>query len=491
MTVSIVDIGAILPEILLVAYACAILVIETFIPKGQRDVMAYASLTGLGLAAYATLRVLWVEVPAFSGLYILDPYSNFFKILLYIAAAMTILLSMNYIRQEKIHIGEYYAFILFATCGMMVTVSATNLLVIFLGLELTALSFYVLAGFKRFEVHSLESAAKYFVLGSFSSGILLYGISLIYGLAGSTSLTVITRRVTELGGPMSLDAAWVLAMVFLVVGFGFKIAVMPFHMWAPDVYQGAPTPITAFLSVGSKVASFAVFVRVFMGPLRDMHVDWQFLLILLSVLSIFLGNLVAIVQTNIKRMLAYSSIAHGGYALIGLLVGTRDGILGVMVYLLVYTFMNLGVFGVVMQLRKQGLEIGNITDFSGLAKQNRVAAFIMLIFMFSLAGIPPTAGFIGKFYVFMAAVNADLTWLAVIGVIGSAISAYFYLRIVMLMYMKDPAEGVVFSPSMAAVLVLGTATVAVVGLGVFPEPILEFTQRALLQIATPFAVASP
>lgn len=491
MTISIVDVGAILPEILLISYACVILLISTFIPKNQRDILAYASLTGLGLAAYATLRVLWVEVPVFSGLYILDPYSNFFKILFYIAAGMTILLSLNYVRQEGINLGEYYAFILFATSGMMVTVSATNLLVIFLGLELTALSFYVLVGFKRFEVHSLEASAKYFVLGSFSSGILLYGISLIYGLAGSTSLTVISKRISELGGPMALDSAWILAMVFLVVGFGFKVALMPFHMWAPDVYQGAPTPVTAFLSVGSKAASFAVFLRVFMGPLGEMHIDWQFLLILLSVLTMFLGNLVAIVQTNIKRMLAYSSIAHGGYALIGLLVGTRDGILGVMVYLLVYTFMNLGAFGVVMQLRKQGVESSEITDFSGLAKQNRVAAFIMLIFMFSLAGIPPTAGFIGKFYVFMAAVNADLTWLAVLGVIGSAISAYFYLRIVMLMYMKEPAEGVAFSTSAAAVFVLGIATIAVIGFGIFPETILEFTQRAVLQISTPITVASP
>ena len=290
---------------------------------------------------------------------------------------------------------------------------------------------------------------------------------------------------------MALDPAWMLALVFLVVGFGFKVAVMPFHLWVPDVYQGAPTSVTAFLSVGSKAASFAVFLRVFMGPLGELHLEWQFLLILLSVFTIFLGNLVAIVQTNIKRMLAYSSIAHAGYVLIGLLVGTREGILGVMVYLFVYTFMNLGVFGVVMQLRKQGLECNEITDFSGLAKHNPAAAFIMLIFMFSLAGIPPTAGFIGKFYVFMAAVNADLTWLAVVGVIGSAISAYFYLRIVMLMYMKDPAEGVAFSASAAAVFVLMIATIAVVGLGVFPEPILEFTQRAILPIATPFAVAAP
>ena len=280
-------------------------------------------------------------------------------------------------------------------------------------------------------------------------------------------------------------------MIFLVVGFGFKVAVIPFHMWTPDVYEGAPTPITAFLSVGSKAASFAVFLRVFMGAFGSMHESWQMLLILISVLTIFLGNIVAIVQSNVKRMLAYSSIAHAGYALIGLLVGSRLGIESLMLYMLVYAFMNLGAFGVVIQLRKNGLEGDDISDFSGLAKRNRLAAFIMLIFMFSLAGIPPTAGFIGKFYIFMAAVQADLAWLAVLGVIGSAISAYFYLRVVMMMYMKEPDGEVVLSTPRAAVLALTVAAVAVLALGIFPGPILDYTQQAALTISGPLTLAAP
>ena len=492
MTLSLADIGAILPEILLVIYACAVLLLEVFIPKERRgDILAYASLVALALAAYATARLMWMDLTVLGGLFILDPYSNFFKLIIYGAAAITILLSMNYLKQENINLGEYYAFILFATTGMMVMVSGADLLVIFLGLELTALSFYILIGFKRFEVKSLEAAAKYFVLGSFSSGILLFGISLLFGLAGTTNLEVLSGLFAAMGAAGEFDPVWILAMIMLVVGFGFKVAVIPFHMWAPDVYEGAPTPVTAFLSVASKAASFAVFLRVFHGALGGMHERWQMLLILISVLTIFLGSVVAIVQSNIKRMLAYSSIAHAGYALIGLLVGSRAGIESLMLYMLVYAFMNLGAFGMVIQLRKGGLEGDEIADFAGLGKRNPLSAFIMLVFMFSLAGIPPTAGFIGKFYVFMAAVQADLAWLAVLGVIGSAISAYYYLRVVMVMYMKEPNQTVVLSTPRAAVLALTVAAVAVLALGIFPGPILDYTQQAALAIAEPLTVATP
>ena len=491
MNLTLVDIGGILPEIILVVYACLILLLEAFTSKTQRDFLAYTSLVALALAGYATARLMWVDLPVMGGLFLLDPYSNFFKIIFYIAAAITILLSLNYLKQEKIHLGEYYAFILFATCGMMIMVSGGDLLVIFLGLELTALSFYILTGFKRFERKSLEAAVKYFVLGSFSSGILLFGISLLFGLAGTTNLEMLAHRFASMNGETGADPAWILAMVFLVVGFGFKVAIIPFHMWAPDVYEGAPTPITAFLSVSSKAASFAVFLRVFGVALGGMYEDWRMLLILISVFTILLGNILAIAQSNIKRMLAYSSIAHAGYALIGLLVGSHLGVFSLMLYMFVYAFMNLGAFGVVVQLRKDGLEGNEITDFAGLAKRNRLAAFVMLIFMFSLAGIPPTAGFIGKFYIFMAAVEANLTWLAVLGVVGSAISAYFYLRVVMVMYMKEPHSGMVFSTPRAAALALTIAAIAVIGLGVFPGPILDYTQQAVLQVIEPFAIAGP
>ena len=491
MTFSIVDIGAILPEILLVVYACVILILEAYLPKERRTLLGYTSLIALALAAYATARLMWVDLDAMGGLFRLDPYSNFFKLILYLGAALTILFSFDYLGNERILIGEYFAFVLFATAGMMVMVSAGDLLVVFLGLELTALSFYVLAGFKRFDRKSLESAAKYFVLGSFSSAILLFGISLLFGLAGTTRLNELSLRLADATASGGLDPAWILAMIFLVVGFGFKVSLMPFHVWTPDVYEGAPTPVTAFLSVGSKAASIAVFLRVFVVALGGMHDTWRPLLILLAVLTIFFGNIVALVQSNIKRMLAYSSIAHAGYALIGLLVGTRSGIFALMLYMLIYAFMNLGAFGVVMQLRKGGVEGDDINDFAGLAKRNRLGAFIMLIFMFSLAGIPPTAGFVGKFYVFMAAVKADLAWLAVLGVIGSAISAYFYLRVVMMMYMKEPGEAVTFSASRTAAIALTIAAVVVLAVGIFPGPVLDYTQQVMLRIAEPISTAGP
>jgi NADH-quinone oxidoreductase subunit N len=491
MTFSLVDIGAVLPETILVVYACAILILEAYLPRERKDILGYSCLIALALAAYATARLMWVDLPAMGGLFLLDPYGNFFKLMLYVGAFLTVLLSFGYLRAEGIRVGEYYAFLLFATAGMMVMVSAGDLLLVFLGIELTALSFYVLAGFKRFDRKSLESAVKYFVLGSFSSAILLFGISLLFGLAGTTRLHELALRLGDANAAGRLDPAWLLAMVFLVVGFGFKVSLIPFHVWTPDVYEGAPTPVTAYLSVGSKAASFAVFLRVFVVALGGMHDSWRVLLILLSVLTIFFGNIVAIVQSNIKRMLAYSSIAHAGYALIGLLVGTRTGIFSLMLYMLIYTFMNLGAFGVATVLRKGGVEGDEITDYAGLAKRNRLGAFVMLIFMFSLAGIPPTAGFVGKFYVFMAAVQANLTWLAVLGVIGSAISAYFYLRVVMMMYMKEPGEAVEFSASRTAVIALTVAALVVLAVGVFPGPVLDYTQQVMLRIAQPVALARP
>jgi len=479
MNFPVTDIVAILPEIIVAVYACAILLIEPFLPKGRRDILAYFGLAALGLAFYATVHLIGPDLPVMNGMFVLDPFGNFFKLLIYAAAAMTILFSMGYLKREGIDLGEYYAFILLSTCGMMILVSASDLITVFLGLELMSIPFYILAGFKRFEAKSLEASAKYFILGSFSSGILLFGISLLYGLSGTTNLEAMALHLR--GGETS-NPGWILAMIFLVVGFGFKVAVVPFHMWTPDVYEGAPTPVTAFLSVGSKAASFAVFLRVFIEALGGIQPDWRSLLILLAVVTIVLGNVVALVQTNIKRMLAYSSIAHAGYALIGLVVGDRLGTMSLMIYMLTYVFMTLGAFGVVMLLRRGEVEGDEIEDFAGLAGKNRLAAFAMLIFMFSLAGIPPTAGFIAKFYVFMAAVNAHLTWLVVLAVIFSAVSAYFYLRVVMVMYMKD-ADGavrVILPP--AAVMALAVAAAAVLVIGIYPGPFLDYAQSAVLKI---------
>jgi NADH-quinone oxidoreductase subunit N len=355
-----------------------------------------------------------------------------------------------------------------------------------------SLSLYVLAGFKRFESRSLEASAKYFVLGAFSSGILLYGISLLYGVAGSTRLSAIAAAVGARGLD---DPALLLALILLVVGFGFKIAVVPFHMWTPDVYEGAPTSVTAFMAVASKAASFGAFLRVFLDGLGGLKANWYALFLAVCIATLILGNLVAIVQTNIKRMLAYSSIAHAGYALIGVVVaGQTDagsgvrafGLSSVMLYLAVYAFMTLGAFAVVAALRKGGLEGDEIEDFTGLAKRERLAALLMLVFMVSLAGIPPTAGFIGKFYLFLAAVNAGLTWLAVVAVLFAAISAYYYLRVVMVMYMREPepADGpqprLAASPAMA--IVLAVAFAGVLLLGLYPDPLVSVTAQAVLPL---------
>ena len=492
MTLPLSDLTAVLPELIIVAAACLVLGLDPITPASRKDWLAWLSLVSLAVCAGVTSSQMHLRVSAFSDLVLLDPYACFWKLLLYLASGLTILMSLAYLRTERIHLGEYYGFILLSLCGMMIMVSATDLLTIYLGIELMSLSLYVLAGFKRFEARSLEAAAKYFVLGAFSSGILLYGISLLFGVAGSTRLAAIAAAVGSRGLD---DPALVVALILLVVGFGFKIAVVPFHMWTPDVYEGAPTSVTAFMAVASKAASFGAFLRVFLEGLGGLKANWYGLFLVVCVATMVLGNVVAIVQTNIKRMLAYSSIAHAGYALIGVVVAGQTeaegavrtlGVSSVMLYLAVYAFMTLGAFAVVAMLRKGGLEGDEIEDFTGLAKRQPLAAFLMLVFMVSLAGIPPTAGFIGKFYLFMAAVKAGLTWLAVVAVLFAAVSAYYYLRVVMVMYMRDPEpiEGplprLAMSPAMT--IVLASTLAGVILLGLYPNPLVSVTTYAVLSL---------
>jgi NADH-quinone oxidoreductase subunit N len=470
---------AIAPEIVLTIGACALFLFDLAIPKHEKDKLGYFAIGILAVAFYGSWKLAAVETDIFSGMFTLDPYATYFKMLVYLAGALTILLSMTYLEIEKIHLGEYYGFILLATAGMMVMVSAGDLIMIYLGLELLSISLYIMAGFKRHESRSVEASAKFLILGSFSSAILLYGISILYGIAGTTNLK-------GLGAFFAAGAVdnpgLLLSMSFLVVGFGFKVAAVPFHMWTPDVYEGSPTPVTAFMSVAPKAASFAVFLRVFAEALGGVKAHWQPILITLAVATMILGNVVAIVQTNIKRMLAYSSIAHAGYALIGIIVGGGLGTMSLMLYLMIYALMNLGAFGVVIILRKGGMRGEDIADFTGLAKKNPVAAVIMLIFMFSLAGLPPTAGFVAKFYLFMGAVEAGLVWLAVVGVLLSAVSAYYYLRVVMVMYMREPGRDFDLATSPAASLALIVTTLAVLFIGLYPAPLIDATKAAILQV---------
>ncbi|MGQ0812754.1 MAG: NADH-quinone oxidoreductase subunit N [Nitrospiraceae bacterium] len=491
MTLPLSDIIAILPELIVIMAACLVLALDPVIPLSKKDAPVWLSLGSLVICLGLTASQMHQRTFAFSDLVIIDTYACFWKLLLYLVTGLTILLSLEYLKAERLQLGEYYGFILLSLSGMMVMVSAVDLLTIYLGTELMSLSLYVLAGLKRSEPKSLEASAKYFVLGAFSSGILLYGISLLFGVAGSTRLSAIASSVATHG---LNDSALMFAMILLAVGFGFKLAVVPFHMWTPDVYEGAPTSVTAFMAVASKAASFGAFLRVFIEGLGGLKANWQVVFLIICVITLILGNIVAIVQTNIKRMLAYSSIAHAGYALIGLVVVGRasgedvgaSGLASVLLYIAVYAFMTLGAFSVVAMLRKGGLEGEEIEDFTGLAKHQPIAAFLMLVFMVSLAGIPPTAGFIGKFYVFMAAVKAGLAWLAVVAVLFAAVSAYYYLRVVMVMYMREPDPAVtgewrlVTSPALS--IVLACALAGVVLFGLFPDPLVSLTSQAVLAL---------
>jgi NADH-quinone oxidoreductase subunit N len=490
MMLSAHDLFAILPELLVIFAACAVLALDPITPSSRKDSLAWLSLGTMAVCMGLTAARFGSPTTAFGGLVVIDNYSCFWKLLLYFVTGLTILLSFPYLKEERIYLGEYYGFILLALSGMMVMVSGADLLTIYLGTELMSLSLYVMAGLKRAEARSLEASAKYFVLGAFSSGILLYGISLLYGSAGSTQLPAIAAAIA---GRSLDDPLLLFATILIAVGFSFKLAVVPFHMWTPDVYQGAPTSVTAFMAVASKAASFGAFMRVFVEGLGGVRANWSLLFLLLCIGTLILGNIVALVQTNVKRMLAYSSIAHAGYALIGVVAAGRlapaeasSAVSGVMLYIALYAFMTFGAFTIIAMLRKGGLEGDEIEDFSGLAKRHPFAALLMLVFMVSLAGIPPTAGFIGKFYVFLSAVQAGLTWLAVLALVFAAISAYFYLRLVMVMYMREPEAVTALSPrfvsSPALSIVLACAIAGVVFFGLYPDPIVNLATQAALSL---------
>lgn len=484
MTFSSADLFLILPELLIVAAACIILVLDPVLRASDRDGLVWLSLGTLAVCMGLTASQIQAPATIFSGLVVIDAYGAFWKLLLYFVTGLTILLSHSYLKEERLYFGEYYGFVLLALSGMMVMVSSADLLTLYLGTELMSLSLYVMAGLKRSEPRSLEASAKYFVLGAFSSGILLYGISLLYGATGSTRLPEIAAAIS---GRNLDDPLLLFATILLTVGFGFKLAVVPFHMWTPDVYQGAPTSVTAFMAVASKAASFGAFLRVFMEGLGGLKANWSAMFLLLCLATLILGNILALVQTNVKRMLAYSSIAHAGYALIGVVatghMGNSSGIASVLLYLSLYAFMTFGAFAIVAMLRKGGIEGEDIEDFTGLAKRHPVAALLMLIFMVSLAGIPPTAGFIGKLYVFMSAVEAGLPWLAAVALIFAVISAYYYLRLVMVMYMREPSDLSSTSPRMvmspALSIVLACAVAGVVIFGIYPNPLVNFAMQAV------------
>jgi NADH-quinone oxidoreductase subunit N len=466
------DFAALMPELVLTGVALIVLLADAFIPKARHGVIAWISLAGLALTAAALAPHAGEHATAARGMIAVDSFGAFFKFLFLGAAGLTILMSPRYLQVEGARPGTYYFLILCATLGMMFMASGIDLVTIFIGLETMAISFYILAGFIKPNRRSNEAAVKYFLLGCFSLGLLLYGMSILYGLTATTNLRTIA---TLLAGDE--HHTWLpLGVILVVAGVGFKIAAVPFHMWAPDVYEGAPTPITAFLSVGSKAASFAMLLRIFFEGLPSVNDQWGILFYALAILTMTVGNVAALTQSNIKRMLAYSSIAHAGYLLIAIVAATRVPQIGVkaaLIYLVIYAFMQFGAFGVVTLLRRHDVIGEELKDMSGLFQRSPLAGIAMLLFMLSLGGIPPTAGFMGKFWLFSAAIDGGYYWLAVIGVLNSAVSLYYYLRVVVFMWFKGEPSGseLVISPAMA--IFLTVTIVGTIAIGVYPRPLFD------------------
>ncbi len=481
---------ALKPALALASFGCVILLLEFMLGRARaaaaRQWILGLSLTGLAVTAWT----LWEQqqaldgrrLTAFSGAISVDGFALFFNWIFLAASLVTILISYRYLEIEGEEQAEYYGLILLAQCGMYFLATGTDLITIFVGLELMSLSFYILVGFLRGERRSNEAALKYFLLGVFSSALMAYGFSLLFGVAGSTRLKDIATAIQsrDLHDPILLVGLAVTAVALL-----FKISAVPFHMWAPDAYEGAPTPVTAFLSVGSKAASFALLLRFFLEPLGALRDAWQPLLVAVAVLSMTAGNLAAITQTNLKRLIAYSSISHAGYILLGLVAGNETGLQGVAVYVLVYTFTNLGALLVVAALRSKvtgrGIE-EDLNDISGLAQRNPTYAALMVVFLLSLAGLPPTAGFLGKYYIFLSLIQTGHTVLAVVATLYVAVALYYYFGIVKMMYMGQAAERAsLISSSVGMRVALGITAAATVVIGLYPEPFLRFAEISLLR----------
>ena len=478
------DFQAIKPEMLLTVFGLAILLFDFLLEKKDKTLNAVLALIGLGFAA-VQLILFWpmlagqAPYEGFSQTFTLDTFALYLKLLIVLATGLVVLISVKYLEIEEVHFGEYFALLLFSAVGMMLLASGTDLIILFVALELMALSEYVLTGFLRGDRRSNEAAVKFFLLGAFSSGLLLYGMSLLYGIGGSTKLGVIAQRLSERPSPDPLAG---LALVTLLAGLYFKVAAVPFHQWTPDAYEGAPTSITAFLSVGPKVASFALFMRLLLASLWPLRVEWQVLTIGVAIATMTLGNLAAITQTNLKRFFAYSTIAHVGYLLLGFVAmadANPNGLLAVMIYLLVYAFMNLGAFAVIILLHRQRLVGEEIDDLSGLMGRAPGPALLMLIFLLSLAGIPPTAGFIGKYWIFLSLIQTRHYVLAVLAVGYSVVALYYYFRLVVAMFMKKTVDEapLAFSSGISVALAVTLSMTLIVG--IYPEPFIVLAREAI------------
>jgi NADH-quinone oxidoreductase subunit N len=471
-----ISLTALLPSLIVIAAAALVLLLDLLPLRRGKGPLATVSLAGL-VAALLTAIAHWGRgARGFRDMVVLDDYALFFHVVIGYAAALIVLLSVDYLERAQAESGEYYALVLLATAGMLLLASAGDLIVVFLAIELMSLSLYVLSGLFKLRWSAGETSMKYFLLGVFASAFLLYGIALLYGATGTTNVD----RLGAAAAANPRDPLILLGLGLLMVGFGFKISSVPFHMWAPDVYQGAPTSVTALIATGSKAAVFAALIRFVVAGIRPVQPDWSMALWVLAASTMTVGNVVALAQSNLKRMLAYSSVAHVGYMLVGLVAGGPSGTGAVLFYLLAYSFTTVGTFGVITLCRRAGEEAVEVRDYAGLARRHPLLAFVLAMFLLSLVGIPPLAGFVGKFYLFGAAVQAGFVWLAVIAVLNSAIAAYYYLRVIVAMYMQEPdAEGAALAPSLAGGLALAIALLAVVLLGVVPAPFADLAQAAV------------
>tara|TARA_B100001123_G_scaffold406148_1_gene497131 strand:+ start:136 stop:1587 length:1452 start_codon:yes stop_codon:yes gene_type:complete len=474
--VTTADIYPIVPELFLAVTAMVLLLLGVF--RGDRGAQ---SISWLSVLALLSTGVIMSFLPdnvqiAFGGQFIVDQFAKFMKWLIVLGSALAILMSLNYNEREKIQRFEFPILILFAALGMLLMVSANDLISLYVGLELQSLALYVIAAFRRDSTKSSEAGLKYFVLGALSSGMLLYGASLIYGFAGTTQFGALAGLFTGPNADPGIGV--VVGLVFLMAGLAFKISAVPFHMWTPDVYEGAPTPITAFFAVAPKIAAIALLVRTMVGPFGELYEQWQQVVIFIAVASMLLGALAAIWQTNIKRLLAYSSIGHVGFALVGLAAGSKEGISAIGIYMTIYLAMNIGAFGCVLSMRRQGLLTENIDDLAGLARNHPLMAAAMGIFMFSMAGIPPLAGFFGKLYIFLAAVNEGLYILAIVGVLTSVVGAYYYLRIVKIMYFDEPADAFDRTAGREVIVITTFAGLFTLLFFIFPSPIVNAATKA-------------
>ena len=465
------------PEIFLAVAACAILMLDLLLSDAQRRWVGVLSVVSVIVTAVmVAVQPVTGRVVALGGLYELDPMAQVLKVVTLIVVAAVFVYSTDYLRRRAIFKGEYFVLGLFATLGALVLTSAANLITLYLGLELMSLSLYAMVAFDRDSGIAAESAIKYFVLSSMASGTLLYGMSIVYGVTGSLELAAIADAVHNgLGNNIGL----IFGIAFLIVGIGFKFGAVPFHMWIPDVYQGSPTCVTLFIGTASKMAAFAMAMRLLPEALAGSQQDWSQMLVVLSVLSMAIGNIVAIAQSNLKRMLAYSTISHVGYVILGILAGTAQGYQAAMFYMISYVIVAAGAFGMILLLARQGFEAENLVDFKGLNARSPWFAGMMAILMFSLAGVPPFIGFWAKLGVVQAVIGVDMTWLAVVAVLFSVVGAYYYLRMVKLMYFDEPTDSSVIGGSMLMRTVLSANALLVFGLGVIPGTLLQICQRAL------------